>query len=133
MLIVLVGRPEGKRSLERLKRRWKDNIKTDLKEIEYDARDWINLAQDRDRLRAYVIRYLVKPNAFVVVAHSKNLMVEVWTPKKILNWSPLGRRKKRRLRLTWREGAVEDMRARGLKDGSWDDRNRLKRGIEDNR
>jgi hypothetical protein len=28
---VLVGRPEGKRPLERPKRRWKDNIKMDLK------------------------------------------------------------------------------------------------------
>ncbi|KAJ4439199.1 hypothetical protein ANN_07316 [Periplaneta americana] len=46
---VLVGRPEGKRSLGRPKRTWEDNIKMDLKETGYDARDWINLAQDRDR------------------------------------------------------------------------------------
>nr|KAJ4444099.1 hypothetical protein ANN_05888 [Periplaneta americana] len=42
---VLVGRP---------RRRWEDNIKMDLREVEYDGRDWINLAQDRDRWRAYV-------------------------------------------------------------------------------
>ncbi|KAJ4434037.1 hypothetical protein ANN_16356 [Periplaneta americana] len=51
---VLVGRPEGKRPLGRPRRRWEDNIKMDLREVEYDDRDWINLAQDRDRWRAYV-------------------------------------------------------------------------------
>ncbi|KAJ4450411.1 hypothetical protein ANN_01835 [Periplaneta americana] len=51
---VLVGRPEGKRPLGRPRRRWEDNIKMDLREVGYDGRDWINLAQDRDRWRAYV-------------------------------------------------------------------------------
>ncbi|KAJ4448406.1 hypothetical protein ANN_10422 [Periplaneta americana] len=51
---VLVGRPEGKRPLGRPRRRWEDNIKMDLRELGYDDRDWINLAQDRDRWRAYV-------------------------------------------------------------------------------
>ncbi|KAJ4442625.1 hypothetical protein ANN_04214 [Periplaneta americana] len=51
---VLVGRPEGKRRLGRPRRRWEDNIKMDLREVGYDDRDWINLAQDRDRWRAYV-------------------------------------------------------------------------------
>ncbi|KAJ4443481.1 hypothetical protein ANN_05153 [Periplaneta americana] len=51
---VLVGRPEGKRPLGRPRRRWEDNIKMDLREMGYDDRDWINLAQDRDRWRAYV-------------------------------------------------------------------------------
>ncbi|KAJ4442491.1 hypothetical protein ANN_04077 [Periplaneta americana] len=50
---VLVGRPEGKRPLERPRRRWEDNIEMDLREVGYDDRDWINLAQDRDRWRAY--------------------------------------------------------------------------------
>ncbi|KAJ4442624.1 hypothetical protein ANN_04213 [Periplaneta americana] len=50
---VLVGRPEGKRPFERPRRRWEDNIKMDLREVGYDDRDWINLAQDRDRWRAY--------------------------------------------------------------------------------
>ncbi|KAJ4440092.1 hypothetical protein ANN_08225 [Periplaneta americana] len=50
---VLVGRPEGKRPLGR-PRRWEDNIKMDLREVGYDDRDWLNLAQDRDRWRAYV-------------------------------------------------------------------------------
>ncbi|KAJ4442184.1 hypothetical protein ANN_12050 [Periplaneta americana] len=51
---VLVGRPEGKRPLGRPRRRWEDNIKMDLREVGYDDREWINLAQDRDRWRAYV-------------------------------------------------------------------------------
>ncbi|KAJ4436661.1 hypothetical protein ANN_16792 [Periplaneta americana] len=51
---VLVGRPEGKRALGRPRRRWEDNIKMDLREVGYDGRDWINLAQDRDQWRAYV-------------------------------------------------------------------------------
>ncbi|KAJ4430010.1 hypothetical protein ANN_22218 [Periplaneta americana] len=51
---VLVGRPEGKRPLRRPRRRWEDNIKMDLREVGYDDRDWINLAQDRDQWRAYV-------------------------------------------------------------------------------
>ncbi|KAJ4444170.1 hypothetical protein ANN_05960 [Periplaneta americana] len=51
---VLVGRPEGKRPLGRPRRRWEDNIKMDLREMGYDDRDWINLAQDRDLWRAYV-------------------------------------------------------------------------------
>ncbi|KAJ4450653.1 hypothetical protein ANN_02082 [Periplaneta americana] len=51
---VLVGRPEGKRPLGRPRRRWEYNIKMDLREVGYDGRDWINLAQDRDQWRAYV-------------------------------------------------------------------------------
>jgi hypothetical protein len=45
---VLVGRPEGKRPLGRLRRRWEDNIKMDLREIWIDGANWIQLAQDRD-------------------------------------------------------------------------------------
>ncbi|KAJ4436507.1 hypothetical protein ANN_16538 [Periplaneta americana] len=51
---VLVGRPEGKRPLGSPRRRWEDNIKVDLREVGYDDRDWINLAQDRDQWWAYV-------------------------------------------------------------------------------
>jgi hypothetical protein len=38
---VLVGRPEGKRPLERPRRRWEDNIKMDLREIGIDGANWI--------------------------------------------------------------------------------------------
>jgi hypothetical protein len=51
---VLVGIPEGKRPMGRPKRRWEDNIKMDLQEVECGGMDWIELAQDRDRWRALV-------------------------------------------------------------------------------
>ena len=50
---VLVGKPEGKRSLGRPRRRWEDNIKMDLQEEEGGG-DRMDLAQDRDRWRALV-------------------------------------------------------------------------------
>ena len=43
----LVGRHEGKRLLGRPRRRWKDNIKMDLREVSCDPGDWIDLAEDR--------------------------------------------------------------------------------------
>jgi hypothetical protein len=45
---ILVGKTEGKRPLGRRRRRWVDNIKMDLREIGWNGRDWIDLAQDRD-------------------------------------------------------------------------------------
>jgi hypothetical protein len=51
---VLVGRPEGKRPLGRTRRRWEDNIKMDLMEIGIDGENWMRLAQDRVRWRAFV-------------------------------------------------------------------------------
>jgi hypothetical protein len=51
---VLVGRPEGKRPLGRPKHRWENNIKMDLREIGIDGANWIQLAQDRVRWRAFV-------------------------------------------------------------------------------
>ena len=51
---VLVGKPEGKRTLGRSRRIWEKNIKMDLQEVGCDSMDWIKLAQDRDRGRALV-------------------------------------------------------------------------------
>ena len=51
---VSVGKFEGKRPLGRPRRRWEDNIKMDLREVDCDPRDWIDLAEDRDQCRAYV-------------------------------------------------------------------------------
>jgi hypothetical protein len=50
----LVGKPEGKRLLRIPRRRWKDNIKLDLREIVIDGVNWIRLAQDRVQWRAFV-------------------------------------------------------------------------------
>jgi hypothetical protein len=49
---ILVGRPEGRRSLGRPRRRWEDNIKMDIREVGWEDMNWIELAQDRDRWRA---------------------------------------------------------------------------------
>jgi len=60
---VLVGKPEGKRPLWRPRRRWDDNIKMDHKEVGCMGMDWIQLAQDMDRLRTLVpaVMYLRVP------------------------------------------------------------------------
>jgi len=51
---VLVGKPEGKRPLGRLRHRWEDNIRMDLQEVGCRGIDWIKLFQDGDRWRALV-------------------------------------------------------------------------------
>ena len=51
---VLVGKLEGKRQLGRPRRRWVDNIRMDLQEVRCGYRDWIELAQDRERWRKLV-------------------------------------------------------------------------------
>jgi hypothetical protein len=48
------GKPEGKRPLERPRRRWENGIKMDLRETGRGSVEWIHLAQDRDRWRAVV-------------------------------------------------------------------------------
>ena len=54
MYKVLVGKPEGKRPLERPRRRWEDNIKMDLQEVEWVGMHLIDLAHDMGRWRALV-------------------------------------------------------------------------------
>jgi len=51
---VLVGKPEGKRPLERPRRRWEDNIRMDLLEVGFGGMDWTDLAQDMDKWRTLV-------------------------------------------------------------------------------
>jgi len=51
---VLVWKPEGKRPLGRPRCRWEDNSKMDLQKVGCGGRDWIDLAQDRDKWRALV-------------------------------------------------------------------------------
>jgi len=63
---VLLGKPEGRRPLGRPSRRWVDNIRMDLQEVECGYMDWIGLAQDRGRwwtLVSVVMNFRVPGNA----------------------------------------------------------------------
>jgi hypothetical protein len=57
---ILVGKSDGKRPQGRPRRRWVDNIKMDLRKIEWDGMDWIDLAQDRDQWRA-LMNMIINP------------------------------------------------------------------------
>jgi len=57
---AFVGKPEGKRSLGKPRRRWEDDTKMDLKAIGWGGVDWIHLAQDRGQCRA-VVNKAMKP------------------------------------------------------------------------
>jgi hypothetical protein len=52
---ILVGKPERTRTLGRFRRRWKDNIRMDLREIVWEGVDWMYLAQDRDQWRVLLV------------------------------------------------------------------------------
>ena len=60
---VYVGRPEGKRPLGRPRRRRDNSIEMALQEVGWEGIDWTDLAQDRDRCRAFVnmVMYLRVP------------------------------------------------------------------------
>jgi hypothetical protein len=51
---VLVGKPEGKRPLERSRHRKENNVKMDLQEVGCEGMDRINVAHDRNRWQAIV-------------------------------------------------------------------------------
>jgi hypothetical protein len=51
---LLVGKPEGKRPLEKQERRWRNNIKMDLRKIGWDGMGSIGLTQDREQWRTLV-------------------------------------------------------------------------------
>jgi hypothetical protein len=51
---ALMGKPEGKRPLERPRLRGEDGIRMDLRKIGWGGVDWFQLAEDRDRWRAVV-------------------------------------------------------------------------------
>jgi hypothetical protein len=45
---VLMGKPEGKRPLGKLRCRWEDGIRMDLREIGWGSVEWIQLGKDMD-------------------------------------------------------------------------------------
>jgi hypothetical protein len=51
---ILVGKPEGKRSLERPRHRWEYNTRMDLREIGHEGVDWVQLAQDKSQWQVLV-------------------------------------------------------------------------------
>jgi hypothetical protein len=51
---ILMGKPEGKRPLGRPRRRWVENIRMDLGQVEWGGVDWIGVAQDKNRWSALV-------------------------------------------------------------------------------
>jgi hypothetical protein len=56
---ILVGKPEGKRPIEKPKRWWVGNIKMNVREIGWDGIDWIVLAEDRDQWKV-LVRTVIK-------------------------------------------------------------------------
>jgi hypothetical protein len=64
---VLVGKPEGKRPLGRLRHRWEDGIRMDLGETGLEDGAWVELAQNRGQWRAVVN---VVMNLWVLVPQS---------------------------------------------------------------
>ena len=68
---ILTGKPIGKRSFGRPRRRWEDNIIMDLKEIGLNTRKWVDSAQDGDYWRALVnaaLNYLLLKPLYVLIA-----------------------------------------------------------------
>ena len=45
---ILRDKPTGKRPLERPRRRWEDNIRVNLEEIDINAGNWVDSAQDKN-------------------------------------------------------------------------------------
>jgi len=76
---VLIGKPEVKRPLGRPRRRWEDNIKIDLQEVGCGGMGWIEMAQDRDRCRAFVnavmnLRVLYNGGNFLTIFSRRTLL-----------------------------------------------------------
>jgi hypothetical protein len=51
---IFVRKPQEKRQLGRLRRRWEDNIGMYVREVGWEGVDWMHVAKDRDQWRAVV-------------------------------------------------------------------------------
>jgi len=51
---VFLGKPEGRRPMQRPRRRRVDNIRMEFQAVGFGYMDWIGLAQDRERWRTFV-------------------------------------------------------------------------------
>ena len=51
-IVILKGKPAGKRPLGKRRRRWEDNIRMELEDTGTKAGNWVDSAQDRDYWRA---------------------------------------------------------------------------------
>ena len=51
---ILTGKPTGKGSLGRPRRRWEDNIRMDLTEIGINTRNWVDSTLDRNYWRSHM-------------------------------------------------------------------------------
>ena len=51
---IFAGKPTGKRTFGRSRRRWEDNIRMELQEIGINTRNCVDSAQDRNYWRALV-------------------------------------------------------------------------------
>jgi len=51
---ILVAKPERKRPLRRSRRRWKDNIRMNLRNIGWEGVDWIRMTRDGVQWRTLV-------------------------------------------------------------------------------
>jgi hypothetical protein len=49
----------GKRQLGKIRRRWKDNIRMDLRKTRWGGTDWINLIQDRGQWEEALVHTVV--------------------------------------------------------------------------
>jgi hypothetical protein len=69
---LLVGKPEGRRPQGRPRRRWLDNIRMDLVEVDWGDVDWIGVAQDRNSSCEFGIEPSVSINCWESIECPKN-------------------------------------------------------------
>jgi hypothetical protein len=75
----LVGKPGGRRPLGRPRRRWEDNIKMNLRDVEWGGIDWNDLAQDRARLLCFSERNCNVVQTYITSAKVTSLAKNKYT------------------------------------------------------